>query len=292
MKSKHFAIIIVLASLIGFLAFNNAFKNYSVSYPVEIEESLAIYPKPSNMKLRVKLYFPYREHLNFEERVITVNERKTELAIAEEIMKGPKNKFYGSPFSDIVEIKSVHVANNICYINLSEEFLNQEYMKGDDADLYVWSIINTFTSVDDIYAVQILVDGQKMDFMVGGKNLKNILENNEELNYQKTVYPSDVVIKFSDAVMDYRYDIAYNLISRDSQLKYSYNEFKSASEEHFMLLRGYRRNIYFTQDFSESWIIYVKYVFVDKLEPENESTKFDLWELIKEDNQWRVVFDK
>lgn len=59
---------LVIATVSGYYINNKDFLS------TELSGELAVYPKPDNMKLRYKFYFPYQNKLRTEERVITVNE--------------------------------------------------------------------------------------------------------------------------------------------------------------------------------------------------------------------------
>jgi hypothetical protein len=284
-------VLLTLAFVISAYSLISFFSQTEVAQS-ELSEVYAIDPKPTDMKMRINLYFPFENKLRIEERLVTVSQERLEVAIAEELRKGPKNLAFTHLFKGDVQILDVKISNNICYVNLSESFLDQNYITGEKSELYVWSIVNTFSEIDNVYRVQILIEGRRRDVNIGETNLYQILTRNSDFIYTDRRYPSDSVIEFIDAVIDQRYDKAYAYLSKESQTKYPYEGFKRAIEKHFDALQGYRRAIYFTQGFSQSWIVYVKYISADRIDPDTTTSLFDLWEVIEEGEDWKIIFDK
>ncbi len=113
----------------------------------------------------------------------------------------PKNKIYETPFVQQVEILSVELIDNIVYVNLSEEFMKTDYWLGERRELFIWSIVNTFTEIEDAYSVQILIEGQKPNVDLGGFTMMEPLPRVEDFIFVKKQHPSDVVIKFLDSIL-------------------------------------------------------------------------------------------
>lgn len=285
-------ILIVLSMVVGLAVLTGTYINNMSFFTASLPAELAVYPKPANMKMRIKLYFPYQNKLRLEERVATVNQDRIELAVAEQMMRGPKNRFYSSPFGDDVRIVDVNISNSTCYINVTESFLDQSYLKTEDNKLYIWAIVNTFTELEGVNKVQILVEGRKRDIGVGELSLQQTLSRNDDFIYIKRRYPSDVVVEFVEAIDELRYDKAYTYLNSESQKIYTYDMFKEAAKLNAEKFNGYRRSISFSHDLSGTWLIYVKYVNFDKLDTSNKTKLFDLWELTEEDGEWKIIFDK
>lgn len=291
MKKLLVLVMLAFAFLAGGISLYLLFMDEGISQGVLTPE-LAIEPKPTDMKVRVRLYFPYENKLRFEERIVTVTREKLEEAIAQELRKGPKNLSYTYLFGGDVDLLDVRVSNNVAYVNLTESFLEQNYIGNEKSELYVWSIVNSFTEMDEVYRVQILIEGRRRDVQVGSSNLFQLLTRNTSFIYEDRRYPSNVVIDFIQAVSDRRYDLAYTYLTEESQEKYDYEAFKEAVRQHFTTLNGYRRTIHFTQGFSDSWIVYVKYDSADRTDAEVTTSKFDLWEVVKAEEDWKIIFNK
>lgn len=258
-----------------------------------------ITPNPVSIKLTSKLYFVYGDKLRSEDRVIEFTNEQFETGIAEELVKGPKNRMYETPFIQQVQILSVELMDNIVYVNLNQDFMENEYWSGDRRELFIWSIVNTFTEIEDAYSVQILVEGKKPNVELGGFNMMEPLPRIEDFIYVKKQHPSDVVINFLDSIYLKRFDIAYDYIDSKSRALLRYKEFVELMEEYYDRFYGYQRGIYFTQDFKDSKVVHVKYIrnndlFMDDgMTPDGmpiQAEVFDYWELIEEDGVWKINF--
>ena len=291
MKKIMILTLLTFAVLTGTLSLYLYFSNAAISRTV-LPAELAIDPEPSDMKVRINLYFPYENKLRIEERIVTVTQQRLEEAIAKELQKGPKNLAYTNLFSGDVSILDVRVSNNVAYVNLSEAFLDQHYVANEKSELFVWSIVNSFSEIDDVYSVQILIEGRRRDVQVGNSNLYQLLSRNTSFIYQDRRYPSNSVIEFIEAVTDRRYDRAYTYLTEESQKAYPYEDFKIVVDRHFSTFNGFRRTIHFTQGFSDSWIVYVKYDSADRTDAEITTSRFDLWEVVQVGEDWKIVFNK
>ncbi len=258
-----------------------------------------ITPNPVSIKLTSKLYFVYGDKLRSEERLIEFTNEQFETGIAEELVKGPKNRMYETPFIQQVQILSVELMDNIVYVNLNQDFMENEYWSGDRRELFIWSIVNTFTEIEDAYSVQILVEGKKPNVELGGFNMMEPLPRIEDFIYVKKQHPSDVVINFLDSIYLKRFDIAYDYIDSKSRALLRYKDFVELMEEYYDRFYGYQRGIYFTQDFKDSKVVHVKYIrnndlFMDDgITPDGmpiQAEVFDYWELIEEDGVWKINF--
>lgn len=288
---------IMILMLVGFAFLATVFSLYQYFSGTALNQAvlspeLAIEPQPTDMKVRVNLYFPHENKLRIEERIVTVTQERLEEAIAQELQKGPKNLAFTDLFSGDVSILDVRVSNNVAYVNLSEAFLDQNYVANEKSELFVWSIVNSFTEIDDVYRVQILIEGRRRDVQIGNSNLYQLLTRNRSFIYEERRYPSSSVIEFVEAISERRYDLAYTYLTAESQEKYPYEEFKAAADRHFESFNGYRRTIHFTQGFTDSWIVYIKYDSADRTDEEAAVSRFDLWEVVQVEEDWKIVFNK
>ncbi len=279
-------IILAIATISGYYINNTDF------LATELSGELAVYPKPDNMKVRYKFYFPYQNKLRTEERVITVNEDRIELAVMDQMMKGPKNTYFSTPFGEGSKILDVNISNNICYVSVSNDFINQKWLANEENMLYLYSIVNTFTEIEGVHKVQVLIEGRKKDVKIGNISLNQTLARNDDYIYVKRRFPSDVVAEFIDYIIELRYDKAYGYLSKESKASYSYDEFKTAAEAHFGAYKGFRRTITFSGELGGAWHVYVKYVNYDKLDPQFVTKKFDLIKMVEEDGEWKINFKK
>ncbi len=85
----------------------------------------------------------------------TVSMEKT---IINELLKGPSSKELEAAIPAGTKVKSIETKEGVCYVNFSEEFINN--FAGGDGMVVVYSIVNSLCSLENISAVQILVEGK------------------------------------------------------------------------------------------------------------------------------------
>lgn len=254
----------------------------------ELSDDMTVAPMTDNVRLLVKLYFVDDRTLKSEERYIQFNSANYSEKVAEEMRKGPKNKIYDHIFIDNVELISAEVIDTTCYLNLSDSILDSNFWKVESKEYYLWSLVNTFAELEGVSEVQILVGGRKIDTTVADYSLLDPLPRRDEYIYVKKAYPSDSVIQFVDNINKNRFDIAYDLMDSNSKETINYKEFQLEMQEYKSSIRGYKRNIYFTQSFTDSRIVYVKYERSEYADPDLAEVKYENWEVVQEEGLWKV----
>jgi len=260
--------------------------NVTNTYPKLLDDAY-ISPDQDSIFLSTKLYFVYEETLRSENRKIEVKNQNFEQAVIDSMKIGAKNVLYQSIFDYNVNVLSVDFANNICYVNFSEEFYQSAIWNSDQLDLYLWAIVNSLTEIDDVFEVQFLVDGERINESVLGFNLSEPLPRLESLNFIKERTPSDVSIEFIDSIISSRYDLAYNLLAETSQQVYDFDEFTKYAQTLNIEIAGFSRDLYFTKTYSDRSVIYVK--FVKNVESNEYQVHFyKNWSVIKENLEFKI----
>lgn len=125
--------------------------------------------KAENTKAKVVLYFAndMGDGLSSENREVEVAAAGTvEKAIVEELIKGPKNAGSIGIIPAETKVISVETKNNVCFVNLSKDFVNK-YQGGTAGEtLTVYSIVNSLTELGTIDSVQFLIEGEKREEFV------------------------------------------------------------------------------------------------------------------------------
>lgn len=152
-----------------------------VSILVEGEEALGADGKPLGVimesdvigegkagptKATVVLYFAndMGDGLKAESREVEIAAASAvEKAVVEELIKGPKNAGSIGIIPAETKVLSVETKNNVCFVNLSRDFI-VKYQGGTAGEtLTVYSIVNSLTELGTIDSVQFLIEGEKRD---------------------------------------------------------------------------------------------------------------------------------
>ncbi len=131
-------------------------------------------PEPQGEKVELTLYFANDEYVQTgddkleklltEKRQVVLTNKTPAQAAMDELIKGPREEGMSGVIPPKVELISVEEADNIAYVNFSSTNMGggslQEYYLID-------SVIMTLTELENINAVQFLVDGKKTESLMG-----------------------------------------------------------------------------------------------------------------------------
>ncbi len=125
--------------------------------------------KAENAKATVVLYFAsdMGDGLAAESREVLIPAASTvEKAVVEELIKGPKNAGSIGIIPTETKVLSVETKNNVCFVNLSKDFIDK-YQGGTAGETFaVYSVVNSLTELGTVDSVQFLIEGEKRDEFV------------------------------------------------------------------------------------------------------------------------------
>lgn len=102
-----------------------------------------------------------------------------EQVIVEKLIEGPDVSAAQRSLPNGIKLLGISTKEGICYVNLSETFLDT--MTDVSAEATLFSIVNSLCEVDGIKKVQILVNGNKTDNFREKYPLSNLYERNLDL---------------------------------------------------------------------------------------------------------------
>lgn len=136
--------------------------------PYKEEEVKEVQPVPIEEMVEVNLYFSDSQamYLEPEKRKISQTPSLARQAVLE-LIKGPENSELYSTIPQGTQVNEVYIADDIVYVDLSEEIF-KNHSGGSSGELMtIYSIVNTLTEIPPIVGVQILVEGNEMNSLVG-----------------------------------------------------------------------------------------------------------------------------
>ncbi len=183
--------IIVVLIIVGYLIFNKfivpIWERYTEKpvitkeVPYKEEEIEEVEPAPTEEMVEVNLYFSDSQamYLVPEKRKIPQTLSLARQAVIE-LIKGPENSDLYSTIPEGTQINEVYIADDIAYIDLSEEIF-KNHPGGSSGELMtVYSIVNTLTEIPPIRGVQILVEGNETKSLVGHIDISMPLLRDED----------------------------------------------------------------------------------------------------------------
>jgi len=184
-------LIIVILVIVGYLIFNRfivpAWERYkekpviTKEVPYKEEEIKEVQPVPTEEMVEVNLYFSDSQamYLIPEKRKISQIPSLARQAV-NELIKGPENSDFYRTIPEGTQVNEVYIADDIVYIDLSEEIF-KNHPGGSSGELMtVYSIVNTLTEIPPIKGVQILVEGNEMESLVGHVDISMPLLRDED----------------------------------------------------------------------------------------------------------------
>lgn len=132
--------------------------------------------------LQFVLYFADAEenYLRSISREVSKNtDASREQIVIEELIAGPTTGDFRSVMPNGTKVNSVSVADGICYIDLSNEFLTGNSPVG--MNLTVYSIVNSLAELNSVRKVQILIDGNITEITRDGVDLSQVFSRNLDI---------------------------------------------------------------------------------------------------------------
>lgn len=133
-------------------------------------------------KVQLKLYFANEAGTGLIETTRT-KEYNTNISleklIVEELIKGPNGEGIYPTINPETKVANVTVKDNICYVNLDENFLTQIYPVTPQVTIY--SIVNSLTSISNVNKVQILLNGENEILYRENLDLTTYFEKNQDI---------------------------------------------------------------------------------------------------------------
>ena len=191
LKTIFSLLVIVVLVIFGYLIFNKfivpVWERYkekpivTKEVPYKEEEIKEVQPVPIEEMVEVNLYFSDSQamYLVPEKRKISQIPSLARQAVIE-LIKGPENSDLYSTIPEGTQVNELYIADDIAYIDLSEEIF-KNHPGGSSGELMtVYSIVNTLTEIPPIEGVQILVEGNEMKSLVGHIDISMPLLRDED----------------------------------------------------------------------------------------------------------------
>lgn len=117
-------------------------------------------------QIYTRLYFPLSEGsgIGVEERQLEITEDRTALeAILAGLCAGPENRELSSYLPGSSSDITLWIDNEICYVNLTEEWVEELESSPAGLETVLLCITNSLCSMEEVSSVQFLMDGAAMD---------------------------------------------------------------------------------------------------------------------------------
>ena len=132
----------------------------------ELEEQVE---EPQTEWEAVTLYYAddQSERLVEENRSLALEGREPAVAVLEELIEGPDFPAHGRTIPADVKVLGVQINGGIAEADFSEELRSSHWGGSTGEILTVYSIVNTLAELPGVEQVQILIEGETVDTLVG-----------------------------------------------------------------------------------------------------------------------------
>jgi germination protein M len=191
LKTVFILLIIVVLVILGYAIFNKfivpIWERYTEKpivtkeIPYKEEEIKEVQPVPIEEMVEVNLYFSDSQamYLVPEKRKISQIPSLARQAVIE-LIKGPESSDFYPTIPEGTQVNEVYIADDIAYLDLSEEIF-ENHPGGSSGELMtVYSIVSTLTEIPPIKGVQILVEGNEMKSLAGHIDISMPLFRDED----------------------------------------------------------------------------------------------------------------
>lgn len=97
------------------------------------------------------------------------------------LIEGPKNEKLETTIPEGTKINKIERKENVLWIDLSKEFIENQKNDAKAQSQSVYSIVNTMTQLNEIEAVKIIINGEENNrFPNNGISLKDVFMPKEE----------------------------------------------------------------------------------------------------------------
>lgn len=141
----------------------------------------------TKVKKSVVLYFgdEQAEKVAAEKRIIEIPRSSSTAVLAEaivkELIKGPQNKKLQKTIPPEARLLSLKIQNSTAYVNFSEEMVTKHWGGSAGETMTIFSLVNSLTELKGIDKVQILINNQKQESLLGHYSTSDPFARNEDI---------------------------------------------------------------------------------------------------------------
>jgi spore germination protein GerM len=133
--------------------------------------------------VKVTLYFAdsQAEKLMPEEREVVQNGATLEEAVVNELIKGPLKEGLTKTIPESTKLLSLNVVDGVANVDFSREIQTKHWGGSAGETMTVYSVTNSLAELGGIDKVQLLVEGEKVESLLGHLDTSQPLEQRDDL---------------------------------------------------------------------------------------------------------------
>lgn len=176
--NKHVPAILLLTALLLSVGFGAGCAPQAPEQPPEPPDPQEEVDEPPQKEWEaVTLYYAdaQSDGLVGEERSLALEGREVAFAVLEELIEGPDLPAHGKTIPADTRVLGVEIKDGVAMADFSEELRSSHWGGSTGEIMTVYSIVNTLAELPEVDYVQILIEGETVDTLVGHENLSQPL---------------------------------------------------------------------------------------------------------------------
>ncbi len=104
-----------------------------------------------------------------------------EAMAVKELIAGPTVEGHGRTIPEGVKLLSLEIVDGVAYVNFSKE-IQTNHWGGSTGEMFtIFSVVNSLTESPNVKSVQFLIEGQRVESLVGHADTTKPIERNEDI---------------------------------------------------------------------------------------------------------------
>ena len=132
-------------------------------------------------EMEISVYFSTQEAMFLAKEKRVISTEKLYKNAINELIEGPKDPVNSKTIPDKVKLKDIKVVNGKARVNFNRALIDNHWGGSTGERMTVYSIVNTLTQFEEIDEVIFLVEGDKIETLVGHMDLTKPLTWNEKI---------------------------------------------------------------------------------------------------------------
>ncbi|MFO7815536.1 MAG: GerMN domain-containing protein [Halanaerobiales bacterium] len=129
----------------------------------------------------VDLYFSTEDAMYLEPENRTIRGRNLYKEVLNELIEGPTDSDLAKTLPKETKVLNISRNNGTIQVDFSKDIIENHWGGSAGERLTVYSIVNTLAQFDEVDQVEILIDGDKVDTLVGHMDLSRPLKPSEKI---------------------------------------------------------------------------------------------------------------
>ena len=129
----------------------------------------------------IKLYFSDQQAQYLEAEFRTIKDKNLYESSIKELIAGPKNEELSATLPSDIQLLGIEVSDGLAEVDFNQDLIRFHSGGSTGERMTVYSIVNTLAQFEEIQRVQILIEGEIKETLVGHLDISQPIEYNKRI---------------------------------------------------------------------------------------------------------------